>query len=305
MKFSSLAISLGLVASSTHAFTVVPVSKQPSTVLKAFNGPQNGGVDGSSVLPGQYGKVLVNEPFGSQARSIAQTPGGANKPTNYYTEDSQVAGIAKRSPVNGGINGSTNLPGPYNRVNAVAPYGGSYEYQQSRSTNTMMMPGAGSVEAYQTGPINGGVNGSSKVPQQYDTVNRSNPYGGRPNEFPAAGNASNIFSGEFPKGIRGGPINGGLNGSSLLPTTYETVNREHPWGDKNTQATADYYNPQSSSMVLASSGGGQTSRGALLPATAPITNANRLRGSTGGVDGSSMIIDRGLVSIDNPYGNAR
>lgn len=300
MKFSPLALSLvGLFATSTNAFVVVPKSRQ-ATTLSAFNGPQNGGVDGSSVLPGQYGKVLVNEPFGSQARSIAQTPGSQNQPINDYTLDNMMEGIGERSPVNGGINGSSNVPGQYNRVNAVAPYGGSYEYQQARSISTML-PGAGDVAEYQNGPVNGGLNGSSKVPAQYDTVNRSNPYGGRPTEFPAAGIASSDFSGGVAKGIRGGPVNGGLNGSSLLPSTYETVNREHPWGDKNTQTTATYYNPQSSSMVVASSGV-QKSRGALLPATPTISS---LPGSTGGADGSSMIIDRGLVSIDNPYGNAR
>lgn len=210
----------------------------------------------------------------------------APKPASAITTSLQSSPQA--SPFNGGTDGSSNLPGQYGTVDIDNPYGGQQKYVPS-GKKAINYTGGSSV-----GPANGGINGSSKLPGQYDTVNIDNPYGGQEKYKVERNRSVSEFSGGV-KGVRGGPINGGTNGSSLMPERYETVSIDNPWGGKNPQAPMEYYSPQSTT---------QTIKRGILPATsaaAPTTRA--ISGVTGGAEGSSRIVDRGVVGIDAPWGS--
>jgi len=265
-----------------------------STNLQALSSPINGGVEGSSNLPGAYGRVNVMNPYGGKEpfRPTSQ------RAVNDYSKDSQLKGVADRGPVNGGTNGSSSLPGQYGQVSVHNPYGGTQEYLRT-SGNRAMNDASGSAEKYISGPVNGGLNGSSKVPSQYGKVNVMDPYGSsRLSAAPTGGNrAVSDFSGQI-KGVKNGPGNGGLNGSSLLPSTYETVSRDIPWGGKN-KKTTDYYNPQTATQIA---------KQGLLPASPTASQGKSsgfASGATGGAEGSSRIVDRGIVGREAPWGNQR
>ena len=254
MKISPLVLALAI--GVTDAF-VSPSSAamRSSSQLQSTRQPSpfNGGTAGSSNLPGQYGTINVDSPYGGQTQQYQPT---GKKPTNEYGRD--IGG-----PVNGGTNGSSNLPGQYDMVSIDDPYGGPRKTLQTRSTTT------------------------------------SKP-------------AVSDYSGGANEGMlrRTGPINGGTNGSSLLPERYETVSIDHPWGAKNPQAPMKYYSPQpppssSSSTTETTTESSPTTaatsskRSASLAARSAAPFAS---GITGGAEGSSRMVDRGVVGIDTPWG---
>lgn len=243
MKVSALVLALALGA--TDAFIITPRSSPTkasrSSPLQSSPQPSpfNGGTAGSSNLPGQYGTINVDSPYGGQTASRYQPTG--NKPTNEY-------------------------PREHNNIG---------------------------------GPLNGGTHGSSNLPGQYDTVSIDDPYGGpRKNPLPSKP-AVTDFSGGTNAGIRGGPINGGTNGSSLLPERYETVSIDHPWGGKNPQAPMEYYSPKSTSSTAPPAPASGNQRSVSLAAR---SGSNFSSGVTGGAEGSSRMVDRGVVGIDTPWG---
>lgn len=205
------------------------------------------------------------------------------------------------SPQNGGTQGSSNLPGQYGRVNVSDASGGHQVYRQQQTGGA----GAGqrSTTPYANeggGPSNGGVNGSSKLPGAYERIDIDNPYGGPSRNTAPSGGSRQLteYNGDVNL-IRGGPINGGAGGSSLLPGRYETVSKDDPWGAKNPQVrNVEYYTPNSTTQKSPKEG--------LVPTPPPnMGQAKNVPGMTGGAGGSSRIVDRGTVGIDAPWGNQR
>lgn len=208
------------------------------------------------------------------------------------SSSSQLQSSPQPSPSNGGTAGSSNLPGQYGTVNVDNPYGGQSRYNGGPSGGNRP---SNENARHSGGPVNGGTNGSSNLPGQYDMVSIDNPYGGPRQTLPSK-KAVADFTGGAGEGIQGGPINGGTNGSSLLPERYETVSIDNPWGGKNPQAPMQYYSPQSTS---------QTTRSSSLAARSDAPEEGRPSfpaGVTGGAEGSSRMVDRGVVGIDTPWG---
>ena len=138
---------------------------------------------------------------------------------------------------------------------------------------------AATLTQLENAPFNGGVEGSSLTPGKYERVDIDNPWGARTasrNYRPEYYRPSNEL-----RGANTGPVNGGVNGSSLLPGRYETVCIDNPWGAKNPNGPR--YAPR------------PIERNYRTP---------RLMGMTGGADGSSRIVDRGTVSIEDPWGGS-
>ena len=213
-------------------------------------------------------------------------------PKSVKSSSLQLQSSPQPSPSNGGTAGSSNLPGQYGTVNVDNPYGGQARYNGPTGNRP-----SSEHARHAGGPVNGGTNGSSNLPGQYDMVSIDNPYGG-PRQTLQSRKAVADFSGGAGEGIQGGPINGGTNGSSLLPERYETVSIDNPWGGKNPQAPMKYYSPQSTSQTtsdrsasLAARSDGPAGRARNFPA-----------GITGGAEGSSRMVDRGVVGIDTPWG---
>ena len=107
--FALLALSLG-----ADAF-VAPnsIKSNNAVVLQALNGPQNGGIDGSNYLPGQYGLVGRDSPWGNRNPNAGVPPvpgqtdmpshlGGTNE-SNFYQSPSlpTTPGPGQMAPAGG------------------------------------------------------------------------------------------------------------------------------------------------------------------------------------------------------------
>ena len=184
---------------------------------------------------------------------------------------------------------------------ALAGTGDAFVNQETSKRVTAMFQSVGTT----IGPVTGGVGGSTLLPGKYGKVDIDNPWGtGSTRPF-------NRPEGRLPEPDNsiffGGPVTGGVAGSSLTPREYERVEVDNPWGGKNPAHPNFLYYPKAGPgfggqarlpqtrrpMIIAQG----SSHGAVLPA---------LKGSTGGVDGSTMLpTGYGKVNIDNPWGDSR
>jgi len=187
------------------------------------NGLMNGGTGGSTNLPGQYGQVDHTRPYGNCRPDW--DPSG-QRPTNGFTRPPRGTG-----PLNGGTGGSSNLPGPYNQVDHTSPYGNC---RPSSNGNQNTRPTTGFVRpASVSGPLNGGIGGSSNLPGQYGQVDHTSPYGNcRPNQQPSPKGARRAVSGfteQDYQNRRAPPMNGGTSGSARMADPYGPVDHTTPY----------------------------------------------------------------------------
>ena len=117
MKFPAFVLTLAAVAGSSHAFVNQEKSRRLTAMFQSVGftiGPVTGGVAGSSLLPGKYGKVDIDNPWGT----------GSTRPFNRPERDFEEPDNSMYfgGPVTGGVHGSTLTPRDYERVDVDNPW---------------------------------------------------------------------------------------------------------------------------------------------------------------------------------------
>ena len=184
MKLPACVLALMALVGSSDAFVHQATSQRSSVMLQSSItfGPETGGVGGSSLLPSKYGKVDIDNPWGT----------GSTKPYGLtrvpHTEVTSMFG----GPVTGGVHGSSLCPREYEKVDIDNPWGGKNPAHPSVLYYPQAGPGYGGNARLPAGrPMvpdggglprlagsTGGTQGSSMLPPGYGTVDTDDAWGG-------------------------------------------------------------------------------------------------------------------------------
>lgn len=117
MKLPAFVLILAALADRGDAFVNQEKSKRVTAMFQSVGttiGPVTGGVAGSTLLPGKYGKVDIDNPWGTGSTRPF------NRPERDFVEPDNSMFFG--GPVTGGVHGSSLTPRDYERVEVDNPW---------------------------------------------------------------------------------------------------------------------------------------------------------------------------------------
>jgi len=188
----STALLLACLVSISSAFAPASIISSALTLMQGSNAPMNGGAEGSNMVPSQYGQIDHIDPYGN-SRAL-NTRDGQRQQQQQLQQQQEAPGRRTNAslvggPVNGGVEGSSQVPGQYGQIDHTTPYGTNAPQNQPGMTggNRPRTTGRGSGRRNKVEGVNpqmaprqpgftGGTSGSSMVPDQHDRIDHTSPY---------------------------------------------------------------------------------------------------------------------------------